>query len=451
MVAACALVAATGWGQGKPIRVEAENGQLIGGVTVSTARPGYSGSGYVTNFHDNNAGVRLKFNAVAGIYEARVRYSAPSQKGYGLRINGAEVNGMFAATGDDFGTTSAGKVELKTGENTLEIVRGWGYYDVDYIEFVPTTIDRKLRKPPVRPADPQATPQVWALLASLTRGYGHRTFSGQFQAADSDAIKDETGVTPAIFGDDLGDYSPSKAERGADPKNLVEKAIARAKKGQIITFSWHWNAPTGLVDTPQARWYMGFQANSTTFDFQAALNDPSSDGYKLLLRDIDAIAAQLKKCDKAGIPVLFRPLHEAEGGWFWWGAKGPQSYVQLWRLLFNRLTKVDHLHNLIWVFTVGSDPNWYPGDAYVDVLGVDAYPDDHSDPLSNTWDSLKGRYDGRKLIALTEFGGIPDIPRMRHFGVEWAYFVPWSNYLKATPVDTVRRVYRDASVVNCPR
>ena len=97
---------------------------------------------------------------------------------------------------------------------------------------------------------------------------------------------------------------------------------------------------------------------------QKALADPNSADYKLLLRDMDAIAVQLQKFSDAGVPVLWRPLHEAEGGWFWWGAKGPEPFKKLWRLMYDRFTNVHHLHNLIWVDCSGTNPDWYPGDAY---------------------------------------------------------------------------------------
>jgi hypothetical protein len=148
-----------------------------------------------------------------------------------------------------------------------------------------------------------------------------------------------------------------------------------------------------------------------------------------MLRDIDAIAVQLKKFSAAGVPVLWRPLHEAEGQWFWWGAKGPEAFKKLWRLTFQRLTGVHKLHNLIWVYTAGTKMEWYPGDRYVDIVGVDSYPADSSDPLSQIWDDLKKQFDGRKMMALSEFGKVPDIPKMYRLGGRWAYFVSWTGDL----------------------
>jgi len=212
--------------------------------------------------------------------------------------------------------------------------------------------------------------------------------------------------------------------------------------------SWHWNAPSGLLNTSEQPWWRGFYTAATTFDVAAALADTNSVEYGEILRDMDAIAVQLKKFASNNIPVLWRPLHEAEGGWFWWGAKGPGPFKALWRLLFQRLADHHELHNLIWVLT-SQDPAWYPGNDVVDIVGVDAYPDERADALVPNWEALKTRYDGLKLIALTEFGGVPDIERMHRFGVWWAYFSPWTgeNGPSSMPDATVTRIYQSAEVL----
>ena len=162
------------------------------------------------------------------------------------------------------------------------------------------------------------------------------------------------------------------------------------------------------------------------------------------------IAAELKKLAAAGVPVLWRPLHEAEGGWFWWGAKGPEPFKGLWRLMFDRFTRTHGLHNLIWVFTAGNKPEWYPGDAYVDIVGADSYPSDPGDPLSGTWEALRQTFDGKKLLALTEFGGVPDVARMKRFGVRWSYFVSWTGAFGPHKMskDALTRIYRSPDVIN---
>ena len=117
--------------------------------------------------------------------------------------------------------------------------------------------------------------------------------------------------------------------------------------------------------------------------------------------------------------------------------------------MHDRFTRVHHLHNLIWVCSSGVNPGWYPGDDVVDVVGIDEYPSDVGDPLSGVWDTLEAQHAGRKMLALTEFGGVPDVAKMRRYGVYWAYFASWGGDLgphKMTPAD-LTRIYNDPHVV----
>jgi mannan endo-1,4-beta-mannosidase len=122
----------------------------------------------------------------------------------------------------------------------------------------------------------------------------------------------------------------------------------------------------------------------------------------------------------------------------------------LWRLLFDRLTNRHGLHNLIWVYTSGGKPDWYPGDRYVDIVGVDAYPSDVGDALTGDWTTLLRQFNGKKLLALTEFGGVPDVDKMRSLGVRWSYFVSWSGEVgpKKMNKETLARIYRSPAVLN---
>ena len=307
---------------------------------------------------------------------------------------------------------------------------------------------RPLVKPPATLVDPAATPQARALMKRLVNNYGKSTLIGVYDEPDAAYIEKTIGRPPDVMGGDLMDFSPSRLPYGADPGDLVERYIAHAKAGRIITLSWHWNAPSDLVDGTyvdrkgkkvDAPWYRGFYTDATHFDVEKALANPESEDYKLLLRDIDAIAVQLNKFQKAGVPVLWRPLHEAEGKWFWWSAKGPKPYIKLWRLMFDRLTKHDGLHNLIWVYT--GDLASYPGDAYADVIGVDYYEGDGRGPLPDVWNAMQARFNGKKLLALSEFGGVPDLPAMRAAGLHWSYYASWTGKHGPRPVppDELRR------------
>ncbi|MEZ0325855.1 MAG: glycosyl hydrolase [Fimbriimonas sp.] len=444
-------------GQALP-RIEFESGKLVG-VQSASARP-HSGTGYVTGFDGDGDTVQVSFAARAGMYRATIGYSAPSgEKGYVLNVNGSRYSGMFSKTGDEFRVHDAGTVELKDGENTIAIEKGWGYFDLDWLEFTPSPAPPSLKSVPARAADAQATLEARRVLKRLTELYGHKMLSGQYDPKEVGQINEATGKRPAILGFDFMEYSPSRLQRGADTDLMTERMIRYAKMGYLLTASWHWNAPSGLLDkeykddqgrTINAKWYKGFYTNATSFDLGAALASPASGDYRLLLRDIDALAVELKKLQAVKVPLLWRPLHEAEGGWFWWGAKGPEPFKKLWKLMFDRLTKTHNLHNLIWVFSSGTKPEWYPGDAYVDIVGIDAYPQDWQDPLSGAWETLLRRFDGKKLLAVTEFGGVPDAERMWRFGSRWSYWVSWVGSLgpsKNKP-DDLKRIYSSPLVVN---
>jgi mannan endo-1,4-beta-mannosidase len=425
----------------------------LSGTTIATSLPGYTGSGYITGFL--NPADKVSFvipDARPGLYDVRIRYSAPMTKGYNLVVNGAMDSGLFPPSGQRWAVHDAGDIELQAGRNTVEIQYGWGYYDINSIDFVPTTIPRLVR-PSAVPCDPQATPQARALLAYLVRHYGEKTLSGQYNAADTAYIHQVTGQTPAIIGGDFMEYSPSRIPFGANPHHETEKVIAAAKAGQIVTMVWHWNAPADLLNTAAEPWYKGFYTAATTFSLKNALDNPQSKDYKLLLSNMDAIAVQLQKFQKAGIPVLWRPLHEAQGGWFWWGADGPGPFKKLWRLMYNRFTVHDHLHNLIWVDCSGTNSAWYPGSKYVDIIGIDEYPKDLTDPESDVWNTLLSEYGGRKLLALTEFGGVPDIPKMKQLGVLWSYFVSWPGTVEADKMApaAVKAIYTSPDVINATR
>lgn len=444
------------------IRLEAEDA-VLDGPRVERLRPGYSGKGYVTGFIKEGARISWKFTAKAGVYEARLGYAASLPKGFAIAVDGFSNQGMLPATGDSFGVQDAGLVELKDGMNEASVERGWGYYDVDYLEFVPAPALARVRPVRATLTDRDATPEAKALYRRLVQGYGRTTLSGQYDQDENEFVATKTDRVPAIYGDDLMEYSPSRARFRKKPfEDPIPLWTANAKKGQILTLSWHWNAPSHLINDPRLRmpdghienanWDKGFYTYASTFDVQRALADPRSDDYRLILRDIDAIAIPLKQLQAAHVPILFRPLHEAEGGWFWWGAKGPGPCLALWRLLRERLTEVHHLHNLIWVWNSIS-PQWDPGSDIYDIVAADQYPDDRRDALTTIWEPLFRRYNGIKPIALAEFPGAPDEARMWRFGVRWLYFVSWSGSVgpKSTDPTILRSTYSSPRVTNLSR
>jgi len=305
-----------------------------------------------------------------------------------------------------------------------------------------------LVRPPKTLTDPNATSEAKSLMSFLVDYYGMQVLSGQQDMVEIEYIESVTGKQPAIGVFDLIEYSPSRIEHGSNPTGQVESWIDWSNAGGgMISLSWHWNAPTDLIDNDGNEWWRGFYTHATTFDIEAVLADPCGTRYQLVLRDLDAIAVQLQKFEDANLPVLWRPLHEASGGWFWWGAKGSGPFIELWRLMHDRFVNYHGLHNLIWVYTVG-DADWYPGDAYVDVASMDIYPSDPDASMVGFWLDTQSRHEGVKLVSLSECGILPNPDNIRAYDVWWSWFSVWGGeFIRDVNQTFLNAVYHDEDVI----
>jgi len=230
------------------------------------------------------------------------------------------------------------------------------------------------------PADPDLNPRGRALLAyfqSLSAQPEVRLVSGQFAgwtggSADLAVlakIQRATGRWPAMIGLDYciwQDRTKGPDMPGIDTRATNALASAYWQDGGLVTLSWHAPNPSGRSLK---------QKGPPLADLLRS--GPRHDRW---MESLDAIAAGLQELQAAGIVVLWRPLHEMNGGWFWWGAQPPADYIAVWRHMVGYFTREKKLHNLIWVFgpNSGQQPpaSYYPGDAYVDLTGLDAYTDD---------------------------------------------------------------------------
>ena len=184
-------------------------------------------------------------------------------------------------------------------------------------------------------------------------------------------------------------------------------------------------------------------AGTVKYDFYAAKNDFTLDdavtegtwANRFMKSDLEKITPYLLQLQQAGIPVLWRPLHEAAGKWFWWGNGSAASYVKLWRTMYD-FFKQKGINNLIWVWTSeGNDAAWYPGDEYVDIIGSDVYGKDgvavSAEQMAERFNSLAYRYP-TKMISLTECGTVTDIPAQWKGDAQWSWFMPWYGGTHAT-------------------
>jgi Glycosyl hydrolase family 26/F5/8 type C domain/Secretion system C-terminal sorting domain len=304
--------------------------------------------------------------------------------------------------------------------------------------------------------NPNATRETKALKAFLDDTYGKKMISGQYKDQYFTYVKNLTGKTPAIMGLDFMDYTERRRQNGANPTDIASAIDWVNNNKGIVTFSWHWDAPTDIYDVDyraqcqsstggDARWWKAMYSCAVYFDIDAVLKDKNGAKYQMLIRDMDVIAAELKKLQDAGVPVLWRPLHEAAGGWFWWGAKGPGPCKELWSIIYDRFTNHHKLNNLIWVWncyanSYGNPMDWFPGYDKVDIIAYD-YPN------NNTWNDYNTIHGKKKPFALAETGGLPNVDNFA--SQSWLYFVSWAKFVKESNSDaTIKKVFQDTRVIN---
>ncbi|MEN0109885.1 MAG: glycosyl hydrolase, partial [Planctomycetota bacterium] len=415
-----------------------------------------------SRFESSNSTLSWQIAPPEGLYDFYVGYRSPfGEKGYGLDVGDQSASG-FLDQSNAFAQDFVGQFFLDGATTQVDVQPGWGWYEIDYLEVRRSQPREAL---PVQPTlnHPNPTARTRFLMEYLTEHYGEQTLFAQqreFGRTSGDQIYPPSylqltgGIQPALLGSDLINYSHSRWTRYDERRNETERVINWAQQtGGIPSMMWHWNAPSGLIDQPGQEWWRGFYTNATTFDIAQAMANPNSNDYALLMRDIDEIAVELKKFQAADIPVLWRPLHEAQGGWFWWGAEGAEPLKQLWRVLHDRLTNQHGLDNLIWVYTYigddASDTDWYPGDDVVDIVGIDIYGSS-GDSMAGQWSALLDQFDGDKLLALTETGALPPDEVHEQFGVDWRWTMPWSEQFlrdNHTPAE-VQQILADENLID---
>lgn len=178
-----------------------------------------------------------------------------------------------------------------------------------------------------------------------------------------------------------------------------------------------------------------FYAEKNDFNIDNAVTEGTWEN-DFIKSDLEKIAPYLLQLQNAGIPILWRPLHEASGKWFWWGAGTADSYKKLWMMMYDTF-KRKGINNLIWVWTSeGNDAAWYPGDAYVDIIGTDMYGQNETAVTANEaverFNSLAYHYP-TKMITLSECGTVVDIPQQWEADAKWGWFMPWYESSSSEP------------------
>lgn len=244
--------------------------------------------------------------------------------------------------------------------------------------------------------DANATAETIALfynlkkLAKIKFAIGQQDAFNAFYNNGSSALSDikkTTGNDPALLGSDFMFITDKNNDGQASnwfyqqEKKITDDAKQAYSKGMINVFCWHLREPY-KEDS--------FYANDMTDDEKATAfksilpGGTKHDWYKLKLDKIASVISNLKGSNGELIPVIFRPFHEFDGNWFWWGAKycSPEEYKTAFQFTVDYLKNTKGIHNILYAFspdnTYSNSTNYlsrYPGDAYVDVLGMDNYGD----------------------------------------------------------------------------
>lgn len=282
------------------------------------------------------------------------------------------------------------------------------------------------------PCDKNAIPEVHRVLEYLNSIEGKAIITGQHTQSmgmeEVECIFQKTGKLPALCGFELLAYSPNINWADADEECLTEikeaagtlaKAYEWAEKKGLITLTWHWFSPLGGRDK-------SFYTERTDFDAEKALCEGTLE-HMAMCHDLDIMAEMLRGFQEKQIPILWRPFHEAEGQWFWWGAKGADVARRLYRFMFHYFTEKHQLHNLIWVW---NSPlvEGYVGDEYCDIITRDMYPPahEHSD-FAEKWEELTRLTSTKKGIAIGEIGVIPSGDALAETKVPWLWYMTWSH------------------------
>jgi len=257
---------------------------------------------------------------------------------------------------------------------------------------------------PTATANPAANAQARRVLDYLTQlpsSGEKRILSGQFtdygpaaNLALCDQAFKQTGHWPAMIGLDYADYS--EGQHRLETATVNRLAIEYARQGGLVTISAHLPNPAN----PRGG---GLRDKGVDLD---TLLQEGHENHRRWMEELDILANGLNELKEAGVVVLWRPFHEMNGNWFWWGGRpGEHGSAALYRQLYDRFVQVEHLNNLVWVWNVNSPGGnagpidaFYPGAERADVVTMDIY----SHLLPNMQSEVAATVDGVMRAAINK-------------------------------------------------
>lgn len=419
--------------------VEAETGSVSGKAKVKSDRKGYKGKGYVTNISAEEDWSREIELTDSQYYDLTITVASDVPCVNGIAVNGNKLQDFSASGSGKFEKVTFKNIYIEKGKTAISVIPVDGGLDVDCLTLTASEdiskLDLTISKPALSNKDSDYNAK--ALYQYLCESYGKQVLLGQHDtigtSAETDMIYKTTGKYPAIR---FGDLMLATEKDSITTDTEMNIAMDWASKDGIVGYMWHWAAPDDKRE---------YYADQTDFDIKKAVTKENiaelslEDIKKLqkdgkvskecvaVVQDIDTISERLSTLRDEGIAVLWRPLHEASNGDFWWG-NDKEAYKWLWKLMYERQTKYHKLNNLIWVWSA-QNADWYVGDEYCDVLSCDVYDDGNKDAQVNIMLFLQS-ISKNKPIAMSECGSLPDIQSIADEKAMWAFIGQWGgNYL----------------------
>ncbi|MGV3560899.1 glycoside hydrolase family 26 protein [Larkinella arboricola] len=313
-------------------------------------------------------------------------------------------------------------------------------------------------KPGQKLVDPNATEETVALHKNLKKlakkhtlfGHQHATEYGHGWAGDANRsdVKSVTGSHPAVIGVDFSGLSGRPAEAIEKTKEALRQNIADTyNRGGVTTVAWHFSNP---VSKGGFYWVDSVSAPAVSMIIPGGSHHET---YKQILRTVGEFANSVRGSDGKLVPMIFRPYHEFDGGWFWWGKPHctREEFIQLWQFTVSYLRDSVGVHNFLYAFspdclfkTEAEYLERYPGDAWVDLVGMDNYADFGRNGRYNVEAGIQKlkiisdyAHKAGKLAAFTETGleSIPDttwwtstlLRAMRAEKIRLCYVLVWRN------------------------
>ena len=419
--------------------VEAETGAVSGKAKVKSDRKGYKGKGYVTNISAEEDWSREIELTDSQYYDLTITVASDVPCVNGIAVNGKKLQDFSASGSGKFEKVTFKNIYIEKGKTAISVIPVDGGLDVDCLTLTASEdiskLDLTISKPALSNKDSDYNAK--ALYQYLCESYGKQVLLGQHDtigtSAETDMIYKTTGKYPAIR---FGDLMLATEKDSITTDTEMNIAMDWASNDGIVGYMWHWAAPDDKRE---------YYADRTDFDIKKAVTKENiaqlslEDIKKLqkdgkvskecvaVVQDIDTVSEKLSTLRDEGIAVLWRPLHEASNGDFWWG-NDKEAYKWLWKLMYERQTKYHKLNNLIWVWSA-QNADWYVGDKYCDVLSCDVYDDGNKDAQVNIMLFLQS-ISKNKPIAMSECGSFPDIQSIADEKAMWAFIGQWGgNYL----------------------